>query len=159
MGVGRSRLSASEWLVENGWFPGRDIGEQAQELINFRLQDAERQGYPLTPFGKAVEIVHSYGLLELPHPRAQGRSLVMDPKARHEGDVEEIAELAANLGQLLFPVGYETADLSLLLVDEGERFFYLHHTGSYYVGAGVDDMFARFIDNVSIVDAEDFFVE
>ena len=32
------------WLAENGWAPGRDIGERAVELVELRVRDAERQG-------------------------------------------------------------------------------------------------------------------
>lgn len=33
-----------DWLTANGWSPGRDIGEQAEELIQVRAEDARRQG-------------------------------------------------------------------------------------------------------------------
>ncbi|GGZ80786.1 hypothetical protein GCM10010389_18320 [Streptomyces echinoruber] len=152
------KAGPARWLAESGWFPERDIGEQADELIRWRLRDAERQGCPLTVFPKAGDLIRCYGLLRIPHPKSGERALVMDPRAGYEGDAADIAELAANLGQRLFPVGYETPDLSLLLVDEEERFFYLHHTGAYYCGSGAHEMFTGFINNVDTPDAEDFFV-
>ncbi|MEU3513591.1 SUKH-3 domain-containing protein [Streptomyces longwoodensis] len=156
-GEGASALP-SEWLARHGWFPGRDIGAQAEELIEFRVQDSVRQGHPLTLFQRAATFIHSYGLLKLPHPKAEGSALHLDPKGRYEGDAEEIAELSEGLGTLLFPVGFEEADLSLLLVDDKERFFFLHHTGAYYAGEGASQMFDWFINNVDLPDAEDLFV-
>ena len=54
-----------DWLTRNGWHPGRDVGERADELIQVRIQDAEQQGTPLPPVPAAVRVVHAYGLLEL----------------------------------------------------------------------------------------------
>lgn len=159
MGTDKSPLNVDQWLADHGWYPGRDIGGQADELIDFRVRDAERQGHPLTVSARASQFIHSYGLLKLTHPKTEESSLIIDPKGRYEGDVEDIAELGASLGQHLFPVGFEEADLSILLVDDMDRFFYLHHTGAYYAGAGALDVFARFVNNVDTPDAEDFFVD
>ncbi|MER6353172.1 SUKH-3 domain-containing protein [Streptomyces sp. NPDC001634] len=158
MATGKLPLEVADWLTEHGWFPGRDIGQQADELIALRVQDSERQYYPLAPVEAASKIIHSYGLLELGHPRLPARALVMDPTGRYEGDAAEISELAANLGQRLFPVGYEASELGLVLVDEGGRFFHLHHSGAYFIGSDENDAFSRFLSGADAPDAEDFFV-
>jgi SUKH-3 immunity protein len=158
MATDKPSLEVADWLTEHGWFPGRDIGQQAEELIALRVQDSERQHHPLVPVEAAGRIIHSYGLLELGHPRLPTRALVMDPTGRYEGDAAQIAELAANLGQRLFPVGYEASELGLILVDETGRFFHLHHTGAYFIGSDEDDAFSRFLTGVDALDAEDFFV-
>ncbi|WP_052869792.1 SUKH-3 domain-containing protein [Streptomyces niger] len=158
MGPDQPTLEVRDWLARSGWTPGRDIGEQAEELIRVRMQDAERQGVPLTPVPAAVRIVHTFGLLRLDHPTSPRFAWVMKPTIGYEGDAEEIQELASGLGEQLFPVGYEAAEGGLLLVDEKGRFFHLHHTGGYYLGQNEYDAFSRFLLGVDDPDAEDYFV-
>jgi hypothetical protein len=122
-----------DWLTANGWYPGRDIGEEAERLIGVRLQDARGQGATLTPAEPAVRVTHTYGGLRL-------------------------KELAEALGVELFSVGCESAEFSLILVDETGRFFLLHHTGGYYAGDSDFDAFRRFIEGEMLPDAEDYFV-
>ncbi|WP_329115964.1 SUKH-3 domain-containing protein [Streptomyces sp. NBC_01353] len=57
----------------------------------------------------------------------------------HEESGEDVAELAGNLGQRLFPVGYEEFDRAMVLIDETGRFFLMHHTGPYFLGANTDE--------------------
>ncbi|MFF4081036.1 SUKH-3 domain-containing protein [Streptomyces sp. NPDC001777] len=147
-----------DWLVANGWSPGRDIGERADELIRVRVQDSQRQGNPLTPVPAAVHIIHTYGLLHLTHPTAQGISWVMNPAIGYEGDAEAIQELKSGLKTELFPIGYESSEHGIILTDEKERFFHLHHTGGYYLGENASDAFSRFLIGTPDPDAEDFFV-
>ncbi|WP_432159192.1 MULTISPECIES: SUKH-3 domain-containing protein [unclassified Streptomyces] len=148
----------SAWLTENGWVPGRDIGERAAELVEVRVRDAARQGVALSASPAAVRIVRSYGLLRLAHEKAAGEVWVMKPTPGYEGDAALIAELAAGLGTGLFPVGYEESERGLLLVDEKGRWFHLHHTGGYLLGADEFDAFSRFLRGVEAPDAEDYFV-
>ena len=150
----------SAWLTKHGWFPGRDIGQEADTMINLRHEDAERRGYPLTIFPEARNFIHTYGSLELhlDPDDLPGYTLTLDPTIGHEGDVEEFEELSVNLGQRLFPVGYEDPDDSIVLMDEIGRFFFLHFTGAYYMGDSANDMFYRYLHKVKAPDAEDFFV-
>ncbi len=148
-----------EWLEENGWFPGRDIGAiRAGELIDARVNGAECQGSSLVLVGAAARIIRAYGLLTLAHPRAGGFVLKMKPTVGYDGDAALISELARNLGRQLFPVGYESSEEGLILVDEIGRFFLLHHTGSYFWGFNEQDTFSRFLSGADALDAEDFFV-
>ncbi|MFF9573496.1 SUKH-3 domain-containing protein [Streptomyces sp. NPDC014685] len=157
-GPGKLTPEVHDWLVTNGWYPGRDIGERADELIRVRVQDARRQGIPLTPVPAAVRLIHAYGSLRLAHPTVQGISWVMGPTLGYEGDAGAIRELASGLGTELFPIGYESSEHGILLADEKERFFHLHHTGGYYLGENALDAFSRFLTGVPDPDAEDFFV-
>ncbi|MFJ5724177.1 SUKH-3 domain-containing protein [Streptomyces sp. NPDC093149] len=146
-----------DWLITNGWSPGRDIGERADELIRVRVQDARRQGFTLTPAPAAVHVIHTFGLLHLPHPTTQHISWIMEPTLGYEGDARVIQELAFGLGTELFPIGYESSEYGILLIDERERFFHLHHTGGYYLGENAADAFSRFLIGAPDPDAEDFF--
>ncbi|MEL3948071.1 MULTISPECIES: SUKH-3 domain-containing protein [Streptomyces] len=148
-----------EWLERNGWFPGRDIGSAAVgELIDVRVRDAERLENPLVPNDAAVRIIHAFGLLTLKYPRADDFVLKMEPTVAYDGDVALISELGENLGQRLFPVGYESEDFGPILVDELGRFFHLHHTGAYFWGFNEQEAFAHFMSGALALDAEDFFV-
>ncbi|QDQ13428.1 SUKH-3 domain-containing protein [Streptomyces spectabilis] len=147
------------WLERNGWTSGRDIGEvEADELIGVRVQDAERQGNPLVSFDAAVRIIRNYGLLTLQHPRIEEFAMEMRPTVGYDGDAALISELAAQIGKSLFPVGYDSAEFGLILVDEAGRFFHLHHTGAYFWGFDEQDAFARFLSGADALDAEEFFV-
>ena len=158
MASGQPTSEVLAWLAENGWSAGRDIGEQAEELVNVRVQDAERQGVPLVPVPEAVRIVHTYGMLRLKQPSTPGCAWVMEPTIGYDGDAAAIKELGVGLGVELFPVGYEASEYGILLVDEKGRFFHLHHTGGYYLGADEFDAFSRFMRGAPDPDAEDFFV-
>ncbi|WP_411151353.1 SUKH-3 domain-containing protein [Streptomyces sp. A30] len=146
-----------DWLTANGWTPGRDIGEHAEKLVEVRVRDAERQGVALLPSPVAVRVIHAYGLLRFPHPKAD-ESWVMKPTVGYEGDAALIAELAAGLGTSLFPVGYEESERGLILVDKSGRWFHLHHTGGYFMGDDEYDAFSRFLSGAEAQDAEDYFV-
>ncbi|MCL3993251.1 SUKH-3 domain-containing protein [Streptomyces lavenduligriseus] len=43
-------------------------------------------------------------------------------------------ELADGLGNKVFPVAHDTFDGGTVLMDEIGRFFYLHHSGEYFLG-------------------------
>ncbi|MGW1655830.1 SUKH-3 domain-containing protein [Streptomyces atratus] len=146
-----------DWLAANGWSPGRDIGDHAEELVQVRVQDAQRQGVALTPIPAAMHVIHTFGLLHLTHPTAQHISWIMTPTLGYEGDARAIQELAFGLGTELFPIGYESSEYGILLIDERERFFHLHHTGGYYLGENTADTFSRFLIGAPDPDAEDFF--
>ncbi|SCF57858.1 SUKH-3 domain-containing protein [Streptomyces sp. Ncost-T10-10d] len=146
-----------DWLTANGWSPGRDIGDHAEELIQVRVQDAQRQGIALTPMPAAVHVIHTFGLLHLTHPTAQDISWITAPTLGYEGDARAIQELAFGLGTELFPIGYESSEYGILLIDERGRFFHLHHTGGYYLGENTADTFSRFLIGAPDPDAEDFF--
>ncbi|MEU7164597.1 SUKH-3 domain-containing protein [Streptomyces morookaense] len=123
------------WLSTHGWFPGRDIGERAHEIVSLRVHGAREQGSPLTPLEAATRIIRLYGGLELPYPGAEPEmTLIMNPATGSRGDVRQISELAEGLGLQLFPVAFETYENGIWLVGETGRFFYLHPTGGYFLG-------------------------
>lgn len=148
----------SNWLTACGWSPNRDIGDSAEELIRIRLKSAGQHGVTLIPTPQAVRVIRSYGGLRLVHPTDRGSAWIMNPTFGYDGDAAVIKELALELGTELFPVGYESLEYGIILVDEHGRFFVLHHTGGYYVGASDADAFSRFLIRTAPLDAEDFFV-
>ncbi|MFB6561796.1 SUKH-3 domain-containing protein [Streptomyces sp. NPDC056400] len=122
------------WLRDNGWHPGRREREAAEQLVEARVQDSVRQGFPLAPWGEVTDFVSRYAGLVFPMPQAPERKFVPDPTMGYADDAEDIVELATDLGHELFPVGYETVEAGIVLMDDIGRFFYLHHTGPYFLG-------------------------
>ncbi|MFF2552665.1 SUKH-3 domain-containing protein [Nocardia sp. NPDC058058] len=153
-----SAAEVGEWLGSGGWFPTRDIGERADDLIEFRVNDAARQGSTLQAIDPARRFIHSYGELELPLRKSSEEMLIIDPTVGYEGDVEDFAECAAGLGKAIFPVGAETHEYGLLVIDELGRFFYRHHTGFYFLGNDELEAFSALLIGNKFVDAEEFYI-
>ncbi|GAB7031260.1 SUKH-3 domain-containing protein [Streptomyces sp. NPDC021749] len=145
------------WLVEHGWFPGRDIGEEADRLISERIRDFADQGVIIAPPLCAMAFVREYGKLELPYPRSPHIKMVVTPTFGYDGDAEDVVELSQRLGRSIFPVAYETRELGIVLMDETERVFYLHETGSYFVAGRPVEAFATRLEGSRLQDAEDLF--
>ncbi|MER6996958.1 SUKH-3 domain-containing protein [Streptomyces sp. NPDC000410] len=155
----REELDA--WLQANGWHPGRENDPEneaeAERLIAVRVRGSADQGFPLEPWGEVRRFVSSYVGLEFPMPLAPERRFRGDPTFGYEGDAELIAELAQNLGHRLFPVGWETSENGIVLLDDSGRFFYLHHTGPYFLGGDETQALASLMTGDQ-EDAEGYFV-
>lgn len=108
-----------DWLTSHGWYPGRDIGARAEQLIALLVEDAEEQGSPLAPSRAAAEFLHTFGDLTLIYPGGSGVSMILQPTPGYDGDAEDINELAESLGEALFPVGYETSEDGTVLITPG----------------------------------------
>ncbi|CUM37605.1 SUKH-3 domain-containing protein [Streptomyces gardneri] len=134
-----SRMSAREVeavLAGAGWAPGRDIGDRLPVLLRCVTDRFAAEGHPVETFPAARDFVREFGGLRLEIPGTPPDSIGLTPHWIYEDSAEDVAELAGNLGRRLFPVGYETFDGGMLLVDETGRFFLLHHTGPYFLGEG-----------------------
>ncbi|MBZ4322188.1 SUKH-3 domain-containing protein [Streptomyces huiliensis] len=129
------------WLTAHGWFPGRDTGDAFHERVAERVRDFRDQGVELVPIPTTAAFLRAYGGLRL--PLSDQVHLVTEPEGGHAEIAEEAAELAAHLRQRLFPVAYETYEGSVHLVDETDRFFLLHPSGTYHLGIGARRMFAN----------------
>lgn len=136
------RMTAEEVeavLAGAGWFPGRDIGARLPELLGVVTDRFAEEGHPVEPFGAAQDFVRAFGGLRLEIPGTPPAAIGFTPHWIYEESGEDVAELARNLGRRLFPVGYETFDGAMVLIDDTGRFFLLHHTGPYYLGAGTHE--------------------
>ncbi|MFJ3926159.1 SUKH-3 domain-containing protein [Streptomyces sp. NPDC090022] len=128
------RAEVEAWLRTHGWHPEHADRAEAERLIAVRVRDSVRQGCPLEPWEAVTDFVGRYAGLRFPMPLAPERVFLPHPALGYEGDAEDIAGLAADLDRRLFPVGYETVEAGLVLLDDLGRFFYLHHTGPYFLG-------------------------
>ncbi|CAM5256981.1 SUKH-3 domain-containing protein [Streptomyces narbonensis] len=126
-------------LAGAGWAPGRDIGDRLPALLRFVTDRFAAEGHPVEPFPAARDFVREFGGLRLAIPGTPPASVGLTPHWIYEESAEDVAELAGNLRQRLFPVGYETFDGAMVLVDETGRFFLLHHTGPYFLGESVHE--------------------
>ncbi len=122
-------------LRSAGWAPGRDIGARLPALLSFVTDRFAEEGHPAEPFPAAQDFVREFGGLRLEIPGTPPDAVGFTPHWIYDESGEDVAELARNLGQRLFPVGYEAFDGAMLLIDETGRFFLLHHTGPYFLGA------------------------
>ncbi|MFV0127984.1 SUKH-3 domain-containing protein [Streptomyces sp. HMX112] len=145
------------WLRSHGWFPGREEAAEADRLIEWRVRDSSRQGFPLQPWDEVKRFIRSYAGLEFPVPKAPERKFLANPTFGYEGDAEDIADLAGNIGEKLFPVGYEAGENGIVLMDGIGRFFYLHHTGPYFLGEDEAHALSSLMRGDQ-GDAEDFYV-
>ncbi|MGW2303502.1 SUKH-3 domain-containing protein [Streptomyces sp. NPDC001809] len=122
-------------LTEAGWTRGRDIGEQLPELLGVVTERFAEEGHPVEVFTAARDFVREFGGIRLVIPGTPPDAVGFTPHWIYEESAEDVAELAANVGKKLFPVGYESFDGSMVLIDETGRFFLMHHTGPYFLGA------------------------
>lgn len=121
-------------LAAAGWYPGRDIGARLPELLAFVIDRFAEEGHPVEPFRAARDFVREFGGVRLEIPGTPPIAVGFTPHWIYDESAEDVAELAGNLGRRLFPVGYETFDGAMVLVDDTARFFLLHHTGPYFLG-------------------------
>ncbi|MFF0557738.1 SUKH-3 domain-containing protein [Streptomyces sp. NPDC020472] len=122
-------------LTEAGWSRGRDIGARLPELLGFVTDRFAEEGHPVEPFRAARDFVREFGGLRLVIPGTPPDAVGFTPHWIYEESGEDVAELARDVGRKLFPVGYETFDGAMVLIDETGRFFLLHHTGPSFLGA------------------------
>lgn len=83
---------------------------------------------------------------------------MLDPTVGYEGDAEDFAQLASDLNRKIFPIGVETYEFGVWLIDDIGRFFYLHHTGGYFLGMNAYEAFSSILSGNTLSDAEGYFV-
>ncbi|MFD0073047.1 SUKH-3 domain-containing protein [Streptomyces sp. NPDC127166] len=122
-------------LTEAGWSRGRDVGARLPGLLGFVTARFAGEGHPVEPFRAARDFVREFGGLRLVIPGTPPDAVAFTPHWIYEESGEDVAALARDLGRRLFPVGYETFDGAMVLIDDTGRFFLLHHTGPQFLGA------------------------
>ncbi|MEU0299294.1 SUKH-3 domain-containing protein [Streptomyces sp. NPDC006175] len=145
------------WLTEAGWYPGRNVGEEADRAITAAVERYRSYGVEISPSGPALAFVQEHAFLRAVIDTAPENLAIFTPHLVFKGDAEEISELAADLGLQLFPVGYDTYDGSTLLIDGNGRFFLCHHTGAYYLGREKYEAMMSLMSS-DMDDAENYFV-
>ncbi|WP_395364933.1 SUKH-3 domain-containing protein [Streptomyces sp. YH02] len=144
-------------LTEAGWTRGRDIGAQLPELLGVVTERFAEEGHPVEAFRAAQDFVREFGGIRLVIPGTPPDAVAFTPHWIYEESAEDVAELAANVGKKLFPVGYESFDGSMVLIDETGRFFLMHHTGPYFLGANTYEAISCLLRGPQ-QEARDYFV-
>jgi hypothetical protein len=151
----------AEVLGAAGWYPGRDIGAEADELIARTVAAAQSEGYPLEPFPALVAAVHEFGGLTVTKKGTgvefPGNDFGIDPSAvARRFDV--YADLETYTRTPVFPLGPELDESTTLAMDATGRVYLLHYTGYYVVGDDVHTALAAFIERTDVLpDILDFF--
>ncbi|MEU1211445.1 SUKH-3 domain-containing protein [Streptomyces sp. NPDC005791] len=145
------------WLSEAGWYPGRDVEDEASDAVSAVVERYRSYGVEIEPSAPALAFSREHALLRAVIDTAPENFVVFTPHLVFKGDAEEISELATDLGVQLFPVGYDTYDGSTLLIDTNGRFFFSHHTGAYYLGREKYEALISLMSSET-EDAENYFV-
>ncbi|MFD7028274.1 SUKH-3 domain-containing protein [Streptomyces sp. NPDC059917] len=143
------------WFLRYGWFPGRNIGRRADDLVAEVIAEYRAEGVDLCPLEPATAFLREHGLLRLVICPRRGDSIVFEPAKTWPGDPADVRALADLLGVELFPIGYDTSEGSSVLMDGRGRFFCVHETGNYYMGADRAEAFIS-LGNAPMRDAEEF---
>ncbi|GCD45761.1 SUKH-3 domain-containing protein [Streptomyces paromomycinus] len=152
------RREADELLASAGWYPGRDVSDRVPELVRFVVADLAAQECPVALSPAAEEFLKSYGFLDVEFPYDEGRTEHFNTCAKFCDDrAEEIRELSEGLQVPVFPVGWDSIEGGLAVIDPSGRFFYLHHTGFYYLGAELREAVIRLM-NGRTEPAEEYYV-
>lgn len=71
---------------------------------------------------------------------------------------EDVQEIADGLAKNIFPVAHDTYDGGTVLIDEVGRFFYMHHSGNYFLGDEKYSALMNYSRGYPLEDAEDYYV-
>jgi len=145
------------WFAEYGWYPGRNVADQVPAIVAEIAEESRNDGFPMEPFTAATDFLAEHAGLRVTLDARREDYLHFTPVIVWDGTSEEIAELSRRLGVRLFPVAWDSSEGEVMVVDEQGRFFYMHHTGNYYMGADkYEAMISLF--HSPMQDAEDFYV-
>ncbi|MYY12373.1 hypothetical protein GT204_26580 [Streptomyces sp. SID4919] len=146
------------WLTEGGWHPGRDVGEDAaSEAIAAVVETYRTEGVDIAPSAPAVTFIREHAFVKVLKQADPDDYVEFKPILAFKGQAEDIEELGKSLGTTLFPIGWDTYEGGTFLIDENDRFFYVHWSGNHYLGTG---KYAALISLMTddFKDAEDLYV-
>jgi SUKH-3 immunity protein len=132
-----------------GWHEGRDIGAQAEEMLERSIAAARAEGVELEPFPAVRAALHEFGGLTVTEEAVgpfNGKDFLIDSSVLVSG-----FRIYEHYGHIVrgrcFPLGVEFQEHSALLMAENGE-VYLEHgpTGTYYVGASMDAALDAMID-------------
>ncbi|MQY16342.1 hypothetical protein SRB5_65400 [Streptomyces sp. RB5] len=131
-----------QWFRSGGWTPGRDIGDQVDELTAEVREKSAENGFPLEVTEPVRAFLREFGGLKFPYGR-EPDAVFFEPIHTGSADEEDITELGEHFGAPAFPVGFMTDEGAVLVMDGAARMFLLHHTGDYWLGQGARAGLAR----------------
>ncbi|MFF8839164.1 SUKH-3 domain-containing protein [Streptomyces sp. NPDC015130] len=145
------------WFAAYGWSPGRDVADQVPAIVAEIVGQTRSDGFPLEPFAAATDFLAEHLGLRVTIDARREDHLHLTPAIVWHCTSEDIAELSRDLGVRLFPVGWDSSEGEVIVMDEQGRFFCMHHTGNYYMGTGKHEAMIGY-SQAPMQDAEDFHV-
>ncbi|MFI6876645.1 SUKH-3 domain-containing protein [Streptomyces sp. NPDC050400] len=157
MPVLKSPEAVDAWLSDAGWHPGRRCDDLAAAEVASVLEDFRADGGRLEAIEPALAFLREHVGLVAPRHASTDDRVEFNPRLMYRGAAEDVQELADGLGKKVFPVAHDTYDGGTVLMDEAGRFFYLHHSGEYFLG---DDKYAALMSysrGYPLENAEDYY--
>lgn len=111
----------------------------------------------MEPFAAATDFLAEHAGLSVTHDVRREEHLHFTPVPVWGDLFEDIAELSRGLGAKVFPVGWDSAEGELLVIDEQGRFFTMNSFGNYYMGTGKHEAMIGLF-RWPMKDAEDLYV-
>ncbi|SED40277.1 SUKH-3 immunity protein [Streptomyces sp. 2231.1] len=153
----KSPEAVDVWLSNAGWYPGRRCDDLAASEVASVLKDFRDDGGSLDVITPALEFLREHiGLVAPRHASTEDR-VEFYPRLMYRGAAEDVQELADGLGKKVFPVAHDTYDGGTVLMDEDGRFFYLHHSGEYFLGNDKYSAFMSYSRGYPLEQAEDYY--
>ncbi|MFD7960545.1 SUKH-3 domain-containing protein [Streptomyces zaomyceticus] len=152
----RTPADVDAWFAEYGWYPGRNAAEQASAFVAEAVEESRKRGFPVQPFPAATDFLTEHAGLRVMHDVRRDDYIDLTPVPDWCNLFEDMAELSRRLEVRLFPIGWDSTDGEVYVVDERGRFFCMHHTGDYYLGTGRHEAMMG-LYRCPMRDAEDFY--
>ncbi|MEV8065449.1 SUKH-3 domain-containing protein [Streptomyces sp. NPDC085995] len=134
MSVLKSPEEIDSWLANAGWYAGRRCDAPAATEIEDVQSSFRDDGGSLDVVQPAVDFLCEHIGLAAPLHDSPEDSVMFFPRLMYRGAADDIQALADAMGKKVFPIAHDTYDGGTFLMDEAGRFFYLHHSGEYFLG-------------------------
>ncbi|EFF91632.1 conserved hypothetical protein [Streptomyces sp. e14] len=157
MSVLKSPEEVDAWLANAGWHPGRRCDDLAATEIEDARASFRNDGGSLDVIQPAVEFLREHIGLVAPLHDSPEDVVMFFPRLMYRGAAEDVQELADGLGKKVFPIAHDTYDGGTFLMDEAGRFFYLHHSGEYFLGNDKYSALMSYSRGYPLDDAEDYY--
>nr|WP_237538961.1 MULTISPECIES: SUKH-3 domain-containing protein [unclassified Streptomyces] len=146
------------WLANAGWYPGRRCDDLAAAEAESAQVSFRNDGGVLDVIQPALDFLREHVGLVAPLHDSPEDTVMFLPRLMYAGAAEDVQDLSDGLGKKVFPVAHDTYDGGTILIDESARFFYLHHTGGYFLGEDKHSALMRYSRGYPLDDAEDYYV-
>ncbi|CAL9302545.1 SUKH-3 domain-containing protein [Streptomyces sp. SudanB182_2057] len=153
----KSPEAVDAWLAKAGWHPGRRCDDLAATEIEDCQASFRRDGGSLDVIQPALDFLREHVGLVAPLHDSPEDTVMFLPALMYRGAAEDVQELADGLGEKVFPVAHDTYDGGTILMDEAGRFFYLHHSGEYFLGNDKYSAFMNYSRGYPLEHAEDYY--
>ncbi|GAA2303287.1 SUKH-3 domain-containing protein [Streptomyces kunmingensis] len=146
------------WLSNAGWYPGRRCADLAAAEVASVLQDFLDDGGSLVVIDPALDFLREHVGLVAPRHASTDDRVEFNPRLMYREAAEDVQEIADGLAKNIFPVAHDTYDGGTVLIDEVGRFFYMHHSGNYFLGDEKYSALMNYSRGYPLEDAEDYYV-